>query len=62
MTVNVELECSGHGRYRFRLTLPTGEREFIGGDTWTRKSASAALDLLERLYHINRRSIRFEVR
>lgn len=58
MKVRVE-HCWGGNRSYFRLTLPNGERELLRGDTWTRKIASEALDIAERLYGANRNSVRF---
>jgi hypothetical protein len=59
MTIKVESCWSGGDKYAFRLTLPNGEREHIGGDKWTRFHASQALDLLESVYGLNRKNIRF---
>lgn len=58
MTVTVERTQTS-----FRLTLPDGSRESIPnpeGDYWDRKTAKAALDLLETVCGLDRRRIRFE--
>lgn len=60
MIVRVE-RCWGDKLY-FRLTLPGGQRESIGGEIWNRKTAKQALDLLESVYGYNRKKIRFRVR
>lgn len=62
MIVKVEGCWSGNNHYSFRLTMPTGERESITGQSWTRTVAGRALDMLVNLYGYNRRSVRFDVR
>ena len=62
MRIKVESCWNGGDRHYFRLTLPNGDRESITGYTWTRSTATEALDLLESLYGYIRRSIRFDVR
>lgn len=52
-------QANGHG---FRLTTPSGLREQLRGETWTRRLASEALDLFEHVYHFKRSAIRFDVR
>jgi len=61
MTVKVEACWGGGDNFYFRLTLPNGTREFVSGDTWNRSKASAARDLLENVYHIPRRNVRFAI-
>lgn len=71
MIVKVEQCWSGSsgGTWReydgmhFRLTLPCGQRLNIGGDSWNRKVASAAKDLIliETNWRVSRQSIRFDV-
>lgn len=59
MKIKVE-RCLGN---KFRLTTPCGSRESIShdeGDTWSRKYATQALNLFERVYGYKRSSIRFE--
>lgn len=59
MIIKVE-RCWGN---TFRLTTPTGEREFIShdeGDSWSRKYATEALNILEWVYGYKRRNVRFE--
>jgi hypothetical protein len=62
MRIRVESCWNGGKSLYFRLTLPDGSRETVGGERWTRSVASEALDLLEALYHLKRRSIRLDVR
>lgn len=62
MIVNVEACWPGHGVTSFRLRwtyrgIPACER--VSGERWTRKVATEALDLLEQVYKLPRRSIRF---
>ena len=59
-TVRVEGATAG-SRWYFRLTMPDGSRESVPGDVWNRKTASAALDLLESVYGFDRRRVRFDV-
>lgn len=59
MVVRVERCWGGGDKYYFRLTMPNGSRECISGEKWTRAVASEALDLLEGVYHLPRRNIRF---
>lgn len=65
MTVLVEA-CWGSRLY-FRITLPpqarslSYQREFVPGDTWNRRTATEALNLLERVYGLKRANIRFKV-
>jgi hypothetical protein len=64
MTVLVE-SCWGDKLY-FRITLPPeahsrANREFVVGDTWNRRTATEALDLLENVYGLKRANIRFKV-
>lgn len=59
MIIKVE-RCWGN---YFRLTTPCGHREAIShdeGESWSRKHATQALNLFERVYGYNRSSIRFE--
>lgn len=51
--------CWGGKNIYFRLTMPNGEREFVRQETWTRKTATEALDLLEGVYGYCRQAIRF---
>lgn len=60
--IKVESCWGGGERFSFRLTFPDGSRESISGDTWTRKTASQALDIAEHVYGYDRRNVRFEVR
>ena len=61
MKVKVDTCWGGKDEYQ-RLTLPDGSREIVREATWNRKAASKALDLLERVYLIPRKSVRFQVR
>ena len=52
-------------RKYFRLTLPSGGREFISyeddrGEFWCRAYATQALDLLENVHGCTRKSVRFD--
>ena len=60
MKVKVEACWDGKARY-YRLTMPGGARERINREVWDRKAASEALNLLENVYHLPRRSVRFNV-
>lgn len=60
MNVEVERCWGGNNRCYFRLTLPDGSRETVtGGSWWTRATATEALNLLEVLYGVQRRGVRF---
>lgn len=62
MKVRVEACWNGHKHY-FRLTIPPkSSREFVVAEQWGRKEATEALDLLEYVYKIPRKSVRFDVR
>jgi hypothetical protein len=50
--------CNGDKPY-FRINIPGVGREYVMGEYWTRAVAKQALDLLERVYHLKRRNIRF---
>lgn len=58
MIIKVEQCFNGHELY-FRLTLPDGKRQSIMGDKWVRETSTIALDILERVYGLTRRNIRF---
>lgn len=61
MTVYVDHCWSGGNNYKFRLDFK-GNREVIScspGDYWDRSYAKTALDLLQNVYGINRRRVRF---
>ena len=65
-TMKIYIEhCYGGGFY-WRLNCPGGMQERIadhdGRGQWTRAMACAALDILENLYGLNRKSVRFEIR
>jgi hypothetical protein len=72
MIVHVEGEWSGGRAIRWRLRFEYHGRaatESVRGDVergfdrpWTRRTASQALDLLERVYGLRRRAIRFRVK
>lgn len=59
MQVRVERCWCGGEKFTFRLTMPDGSREFVPGETWTRATAAEALNLLEHVYHVPRRTVRF---
>lgn len=61
MTIKVDHVWNGRS-HLFRITLPNGQRETIldpGG--WDKQTASTALNLLEDIYGLVRRNIRFVV-
>ena len=62
MIIKVESCWGGNNHYTFRLTTPDGSREYVRGDEWSRKLASEALDIFEKVYGLSRRKIRFDVR
>ena len=59
VSVKVAQCWNGGNKYSFRLTMPDGSRESIGGQDWTRKVARTALDLLQNVYGYERRKVRF---
>jgi len=62
MVVYVERVSSGPDKTKFRLTMPSGAREFITRDyvtDWNREIAKEALDTLELVYHFQRARVRF---
>lgn len=59
MKVKVEA-CWGGGDVYHRVNV-NGDRFRVNRDTWDRKAATEALDVLENVYHLPRSSIRFEV-
>ena len=66
MKIRVDACWGGGDHYYFRLAIPGelvlgGGREVVYGDTWDRKTASKALDLLEHVYGVDRRRVRFVV-
>ena len=61
MIIKVE-GCTAGGSHYFRLTIPQNGRyvrETIPCDYWSREAATCALDLLEKVYHMKRKNIRF---
>lgn len=67
MRITTETLFNGH-RTSIMLVLPvpTGtretSREFLDAETWNRKTASEALDLIESVYGIPRSRVRFSHR
>lgn len=72
MNVHVEGCWNGtnggdNGGLSFRLSIPKGRgrnvggywRESVGGMRWNRRVAAQALDILESLYGVDRRTVRF---
>ena len=59
MTVTTQLCCKSGGRFSFRLSIPYVGHEYIDGPDWNRKTSIKALDLLEKVYHIPRKQVRF---
>ena len=66
MVVRVESIWSGGDRYGFRLSGAYRGKHFrfqLSADSWNRRTASEALDLLDvELPGVARRSIRFSVK
>ncbi len=62
MTFKVERCLDGGKKHTHRLTMPDGRREVFQVETWDRSASKAALDLLEYVYLVKRRNIRFDVR
>lgn len=58
MKIRVE-QCFGHHLY-FELILQNGDKYRIEGDTWTRKVAAEARDLICSLYKVDRKHIYFD--
>lgn len=60
MRIKVERIYSRIGD-QYRLTLPDGERKFIigNGGKWTRAHSRLALNVLEHIYGVKRRNVRF---
>lgn len=62
MKVFVEACCGAGFRFHHRLVFPWHGRtlrESVDGCLWTRATAGQALDLLENVYHLPRRKVRF---
>ena len=60
MKIKVESCWSGGDKFSFRLTLPNGQWESVQGEVWDKQLASEALDLLESVYGLDRKNIRFD--
>lgn len=58
MKIKVE-QCFGDKLY-FELKLQNGDKYRVEGDTWTRKVAAKARDLICSLYKVERDHIYFE--
>jgi len=61
MKIKVEHCTNGRTAY-FQLKWGDGHWQNVPGETWTRKLASHALDILATVYGIDRRRVRFEHR
>lgn len=59
MIVTTQVCCRSGDQFDIRLSIPYAGHEYIDGREWTRKTAKEALDLLEKVYHIPRKTIRF---
>lgn len=59
MKINVEFCNGGNNKFYFRLIFKNGKREFVNSESWNRKTASKALDLLQNVYGLKRKSIKF---
>jgi len=66
MKVNVESYWNGGASYGFLLSFRDSRgmycRERIAGERWNRYVASDALNLLESVYGLTRRNVRFSHR
>lgn len=60
MIVRVEM-CWNGRNLRARLTLPDGSRESVPCEAWSRRCATKALDIIENVYGLKRRNIRFQL-
>ena len=58
--VKVEGCWGGKERY-FLLTWGNGHWQHLHAEKWNRRTASEALNILEHVYHLDRRSVRFDV-
>ena len=61
MKIKVEQYTNRRTLY-FQLKWGDGHWQNVPGETWNRKMASHVLDILERVYDLNRRLVRFEHR
>jgi hypothetical protein len=65
MIIKVETVYKG-AQNAYRLSIPMCEREpaieFVRGDRWGRAQSKDALDLLEHVYGISRKKIKFQHR
>lgn len=60
MNVDVSPEFCGSARFRLTFLHNRGvTREYVRADTWTRATATEALDMLQFVYGVARRSVRF---
>lgn len=61
MKVRVNHEFTNISRFRLVFTLPRLNHccEFVRADSWTRETASEALNLLESVYGLKRKNVRF---
>lgn len=62
MRVEVESCWNGKSSY-YQITFPylsKKVRERINKENWNRKAATEALDLLEKVYGLNRKNVRFK--
>lgn len=64
MIVKVEA-CNAGGDTYQRLTIPQSNgqsaRERINSESWNRAAEREALSLLENVYHIKRKTVRFQI-
>ena len=61
MKINVEQCWNGGDSFSFRLTF-NGRLEKVIAERWNRTVATQTKNLLERVYGLNRKNIRFEHR
>ncbi len=57
MKIKVE-RCWNGAKEFYTLFLPNG-RERVYEDVWDKKTATLAIDLLENVYHLKRKNIKF---
>jgi hypothetical protein len=68
MKIKVESCWAGNSNYNFRLSWVDGGKAFresitcVDGEDWDRSYAIQALNLLENVYGLERKRIRFEHR
>jgi hypothetical protein len=61
MNIKVGQDFSGSLRFRLTFNLPVIGHccEYVRGEQWDKKVASEALDMLQHVYGISRKNVRF---